>query len=87
MVGRAVGFSTLIISGKPGAGKTLLVSNLLNKLKHNQWSWSPFTKLTDFKPEEYGDKKIEILQLNAMKFGSCFPFLLDTLEMILNLAG
>lgn len=77
--------STLIISGKPGGGKTLLIQNLLNEVKERQWEFFDFLKIEI--PNSKKSKKIQILEVNAMKFASCFPFLVDCLGWIFDKAG
>ena len=79
------GLSTLIISGKPGGGKTLLLQNMLNRLNTEQWDFFNFLK--NKKNNKQKQKKICILELNAMKYSSCYTLLEEVLDWIQKISG
>lgn len=88
MLDEGRGLNTLIITGKPGAGKSLLVNNLLDNLRAKQYDFfEPKAQEMMDKPVVNKRKKIEVLQFNAMAYSMCFPLLLEIINQIFELSG
>ena len=77
-----------MITGKPGAGKTLLVSNVLKTLTEKQYRFLDGVEgLEASEDSKARGFKITVLQYNAMAFSLCFPLLLEIISNMYQNAG
>ena len=77
----------MVITGKPGAGKTLLISNLLNGLTEKQYKFFESEGLPGAPLEKALSSKIIVMQFNAMAYSMCFPLLLEVISQMHTRAG
>jgi Cdc6-like AAA superfamily ATPase len=85
LVDEGRGLNTLIITGKPGAGKSLLVNTLLNQLAKKQQAF--FDQPGTIESKKAGQKKIEVLQFNAMSYSQCFPLMVELVAQVFERAN
>lgn len=82
------GLNTLVITGKPGAGKSLLVNNLLDNLRARQYAFfGASSQAPAEKSPAAKNKRIEVLQFNAMAYSMCFPLLLEIINQVFERSG
>ena len=74
----------MIVTGKPGGGKTLLITNILNRLENLQYKFFDFLEPKALEGQTL--LEVQVIQLNAMKYSNCFPFLLESMEKICKIA-
>jgi Cdc6-like AAA superfamily ATPase len=84
------GLNTLMVTGKPGGGKTLLLSNILKGVAKQQYKYflsADEAKSWDILKEQKGlNKTINVLEFNAMAYSTCFPLVTDIIAKIEHIA-
>jgi Cdc6-like AAA superfamily ATPase len=80
------GLNTLMVTGKPGGGKTLLLSNILKGVTKQQYKYflseDECKNWAQLKEEKGLNKTINVLDFNAMAYSTCFPLVTDIISKI-----
>lgn len=75
-------FSTLIIFGQPGLGKTLMIHEIMSKLKNEGVNFLETEQ--NIIPEKIPEKKIQCFFMNAMLYSNCADFISVIIRQIKN---